>query len=211
MSMRRYARNAYCIVSVLLTLGPLSGPAVPEEPAQAETPQNAPLKTPALDEFRILIDRNIFDAGRGTSSGLAGQEESTAPPKTLRLMGTWLEGDCALALFEAIPEGDQTSLECGGSIAGYAVADIGAHQVMLRNDRGTLELPVGAGLVKEENGNWMVVDPVIPVEPPVPSANNEAGTPPKAQSTAQSTSPPGNTGSEDPSLIRRRHSRKERE
>ena len=115
-------------------------------------------KHPNFNTFRILIDRNIFDATRKPLPGSSGTTADGALlTNAIRLAGTWLEGDRAEALFDRNAGGPPERVARGGAIEGYLVEEVRTDAVVLRNDHETLEVRVGAGLAKGKNGAWTLV------------------------------------------------------
>jgi hypothetical protein len=119
---------------------------------------SASSKIPEFDTFHLLIDRNIFSASRGTpAEDELDAEGAKAFSESARLMGTWLEGDRAVALFEGMPGNTHQTLGRNGVIAGYQIDDIRTDGVTLYNDENTMELQVGSGLAKIDD-SWTVVE-----------------------------------------------------
>ena len=138
--------------------------------AWGEEAKAAPPKRPEFDAFRILIDRNAFDATRSSKAKREAQENADAPPppaQTLRLLGTWIDSENASALFEGDGASPREGVKRGGTIAGYNVEDIRTDAVVLRKDQATIELRVGAGLEKGKDETWSVVE-VVPERKPEP-------------------------------------------
>lgn len=143
------------------------------------TSQNTSDKAPTFEAFRILIERNIFDASRKPLVGASSDTDALMPPsQTLRLMGTWIEGDHRVALFEGMPEQTHQTLEEGGEVAGYHIERIRADAVVLSVASGNTELRVGACLAKGQDGAWKVSDDTTDsAQPATPAAGTaESGT-----------------------------------
>lgn len=125
---------------------------------EAKTP---PSKYPDFETYKILVERNAFDATRNSKAKRDAQANASAPPpprQTLRLLGTWIDSENASALFEGDGTTPREGVKRGGTIAGYTVEDIRTDAVVLRKDQETLELRVGSGLEKGENDKWTMVE-----------------------------------------------------
>lgn len=146
-----------------------------------------------FSEFQVLIERNIFDSTRQPRRTFEKREESpTFRPKTVRLIGTWISQDYALALFDGDIDTPREGFSLGTSIVGHQIAEIRTDAVVLLGEHGTLRVPVGAGLVSKEDGTWTVTtSPQIerPVAPSAGSSQAESGTE-IAQKPSESAAPP---------------------
>lgn len=193
MTMRTLGTALLSFATVVLICG-----ATRAEDKQESTPAatSASKKLPAFDEFHILIERNIFDASRKPWAGASAAADASAPPpQTWRLMGTWLENDHAVALFEGMPSATHATLERGAEVAGgYHVQEIGTNGIVLNKDQEASELRVGAGLAKTETGAWSVVDTVAP--PPDAAAEPSQLTP--AQPATTQAAAPATLGQNPP-------------
>ena len=139
--------------------------------AWSDEAKPAPSKHPEFNTYRILMDRNAFDATRNSKAKRDAQADAAAPPpppQTLRLLGTWIEGDDASALFEGDGASPREGVKRGGTLAGYTVEDIRTDAVVLRKDQETVELKVGSGLEKGKDDKWSVVE-VLPERKPDPA------------------------------------------
>jgi hypothetical protein len=125
-------------------------------PAPART-EFAPVK---LDEaaFRIISERNIFNANR---SGGTVRSASTRRPtrvETFALTGTMAYEKGAFAFFEGSSSEFTKVLKTDGLIAGHKLVDILAHAVKLEMDGEVLELAIGSGMRREDQGAWKVTE-----------------------------------------------------
>lgn len=154
------------LASVMLAALVLCCLAAAGNAANPMKPENTKPQHPAFDEFRVIIDRNMFATSNKSASG-ASQEPPAAEPlsQTLRLMGTWIRGDQARALFEESPGNAVKTVEFGDFIADCMVLNICADAIVLHNEQGDIEVPLGASLGKAENGLWTLIDKAAP-DPP---------------------------------------------
>lgn len=163
-----------------------------------------------FDAFRILIERNIFDSTRKPPSAVpaAGPTPPPPPPRqVLRLMGTYLRDGRSFALFEGTEEVPIEALEKGGAIAEYRIKEIRVRAVVLANAQGTLEIPVGAGLNKGEDGRWTIVDKPV-VNQPNPDTAGNAESKPSADGSASGTQEASGDKAESEALERLRERRR---
>ena len=114
-----------------------------------------------FEEYRIVVDRNIFDRNRHRQRS---PEESTRPESTqpdrrhVDLTGVVIGRDKAVAFLEGPEPGDAAQLTSGGMIAGHRVAEISAGHVAFVKDGEKVDVPVGARLVEADEGRWQVQD-----------------------------------------------------
>lgn len=132
---------------------------------------------PSFDTFRILIDRNIFSSqrvSRSTEVAELAKELAAKPPSdVLRLMGTYLTPERTLALFEGTADVPGGALKVGDSIVGYRLDQVRVDGVVMSNAQGKIDIPVGAGLTKNDAGAWVeVASPTI--SPPLDTASSAA-------------------------------------
>ncbi len=112
-----------------------------------------------FDAFRLLLERNIFNAKR--TSRPASEAKSAAPPspkQRVRLMGVCLDANRRVALFEESDDVSPIAIELGGFIAGHRIQEIRVDAVVMASEAATVELSVGAGLSQDKDGHWAVVE-----------------------------------------------------
>ena len=128
--------------------------------------------------FKLIPERNIFNASRSAGSGPAGNGEvkKAARVETLTLVGTMLyeAGEKGpYAFFEGSSAEYRQVLTSGKSIAGYTLAEIGRGGIRLDAGDQRLEVRVGTSLRREEEGPWQVIAaPAAAL--PSPSGSSEA-------------------------------------
>jgi len=115
-----------------------------------------------LDEssFRIVSERNIFNANR--SGGTVRSSSSRRPVRveSFALVGTMAYEKGAFAFFEGSSSEFTKVLKTDGIIAGYKLVDILANAVELEINGQMIELPIGSGLRREDQGAWKVSDSI---------------------------------------------------
>lgn len=148
---------------VLMILIGMAGQAV-----WSEDGKTAPSKYPAFDKYKILVERNAFDATRTSRAKREAQDNAAVPPpppQALRLLGTWIDGENASALFEGDGANPREGVKRGDNLVGYTIEEIRADAVVLRKDQETLEIRVGSGIEKGSDEKWKVVETVSIKQP----------------------------------------------
>jgi hypothetical protein len=166
----------YRLLLLLATLGVIRA-AEPAKPAAASTeaPASAPVLTPAasLDAFRLIIDRNIFNANR---TGRRERSEAPAPRlDTITLVGTMDYEKGEFAFFDGSDADSRKALRVGQSIAQFTVTKITNEGVELERGGKPLKMAVRQQLRRSEGGDWSL-DPLDTLRPEAASASNSADT-----------------------------------
>jgi hypothetical protein len=117
--------------------------------------ESAPVK---LDEssFRIVSERNIYNANRSGGTVRSASSRRPARVETFALVGTMAYEKGAFAFFEGSSSEFTKALKPDGVIAGYKLVDILANGVKLEMDGQVMELAIGSGLRREDQGAWKV-------------------------------------------------------
>lgn len=131
-------------------------PAPPAKPSPA-TAAAAPQKQ---DEaaFRIIGDRNIFNANRSGGRVTTASTRRPARIETVTLVGTMAYERGAFAFFDGSSSEYSKVLQASGVIAGHKLVDVLADGVKLEADGKQFELPVGSQLRREDAGAWLVAE-----------------------------------------------------
>jgi len=112
---------------------------------------------PDYGSFRIITDRNIFNANRsGRTSRRPRETPRPSKVDTVTLLGTMSYEKGRFAFFDGSDSQYRATLEREGTIAGLKVVDIGANHVKLDADGKPFDLRVGAQLRREDGGEWNV-------------------------------------------------------
>ncbi len=120
----------------------------------------APSAAPDFSAFRIVTERNIFDAKRsGRSSRSGGERRRVARVDTVALVGTlsYEKGD--YAFFDGSSSEYRKALKPGATIAGYTLEQVLPNRVKLTRSGASnapVELKVGLQLRREDDGEWQV-------------------------------------------------------
>jgi hypothetical protein len=158
---RRWVFSISLVALLFCGLGATDNSPEPQKSDDAKT------QHPPFEAFHILIERNIFGTKNQSAPDTAQNAPNANPyAHTIRLMGTWIEGERAQALFEENPGNLCRILEPGQSIAEYVVQTICTNTVVLHNGQGDVELPVGAGLGQNDAGQWTLTEHVSPAQLP---------------------------------------------
>lgn len=122
--------------------------------------------TPAdakFDNFRLIIERNIFNPNR-VGRVRAGSEERAPHIDTIALVGTMQSDKGVMAFFDSPDSAFRKALREGQSVGEFKVKKIRPDGVDLERNGEPLALRVAQQLVKPEGGDWKVsaVEPLPP-------------------------------------------------
>ena len=112
---------------------------------------------PDYASFRIVADRNIFNANR--SGGPVRTTRETRNPnrvEAFRLVGIMEYDKGTFAFFDGTSSDYKKALSSQGRIAGYALTSLTAESVTLEADGKKLEVRVGMQVRREDDGEWEV-------------------------------------------------------
>jgi hypothetical protein len=108
--------------------------------------------------FRIVAERNIFNANR--SGGQVRVSSSRRPTRvdSFALVGTMAYQKGVFAFFQGSSSEFTKVIKTNDVIAGYKLVDIYADGVKLEADGKDIELPVGSQMRREDQGAWQVAE-----------------------------------------------------
>jgi hypothetical protein len=106
--------------------------------------------------FKLISDRNIFNANRSRRGG-GGAEEAPRHVDSITLVGTMSYEKGTYAFFDGSSSDYRKVLDRGKSIAGYQLTQIDGDEVKLLAGTNVVELRIGMQLRREEEGEWQVV------------------------------------------------------
>lgn len=146
------ASSALCVLAETT-----NAPAVPKSAPQAA--EAAPPPTAAsrgMDEsaFRILAERNIFNANRSGGQVRVSSSRRPARVESFTLVGTMAYAKGAYAFFAGSSSEFSKAIKAGGVIAGHKIVDVLANAVKLEADGKILDLPIGSAMRREDEGPW---------------------------------------------------------
>lgn len=105
--------------------------------------------------FRIVTERNIFNANRSGRSSRPRNEPKRQPRiDAFGLVGTMSSPKGLLAFFDGSSGDYRKALPIGGKLAGYEIVRIDNSQVELLAGAQKITLPIGAQLRREDEGEW---------------------------------------------------------
>lgn len=130
-------------------------------PPPATASASPPLASAAtsLDEtaFRIIAERNIFNANRsGGTVRLSTRRPSVV--ESFTLVGTLAYEKGVFAFFEGTSSEFTKVLKPAGIIAGHKLVDVYVNSVKLDVDGKEIELPLGSQMRREDEGTWHVAE-----------------------------------------------------
>lgn len=153
---------ALWLTGVSVGAQPTNPPAGTHAPATTNAPiaaKPAPVPRPSpsakLEEadFRIVSERNIFNANRsGGQVRLATRR--AARVESFTLVGTMAYEKGTFAFFEGSSSEFTKAVKTDGVIAGYKLKHINTTGVQLEADGKTVDLPMGAAMRREDEGTW---------------------------------------------------------
>jgi hypothetical protein len=112
--------------------------------------------TISLDAFRLITDRNIFNANR-TSRRDRSTEIPVARVDTITLVGTMDYDKGVYAFFDGSDAELRKALQAGQPIAQFTVTTIARDGVELTRDGKTFKMNIGQQLRRPEGGDWTLV------------------------------------------------------
>lgn len=116
-------------------------------------------EAPDLGHFRIILDRNIFNASRsGARPAPARTVRRPVRVDTLALVGTLESGSTRVAFFDGSNSDYRKAVRPGEEVAGLTVQEIHFERVYLVRESQRWELPVGGALRREEEADWQMSD-----------------------------------------------------
>jgi hypothetical protein len=131
-----------------------------EQPATPE-PKPAATGGPAdFSAFRIVSERNIFNGNRAAGSGVRfnSTRSSTvrrdAVVESFTLVGVLVSDRSRTAFFDGSSPEFTGTLNTGEKLAGFQVKEILHTGVCLEEGTNTIEIAVGSGLRREDQGLW---------------------------------------------------------
>ena len=152
------------VVATNATIASTTNPtAVVAEPVQSPAPEIKPVPAPApgkldFSSFKLVSDRNIFNgnrSGQRLTATRASTQQRSVRVESFSLVGTLLAEDkVPVAFFDGTSSELRKSLKAGGSIAGFTVQEILHAGVRLVEGTNTLDVLVGSGLRREDEGLW---------------------------------------------------------
>jgi len=127
----------------------------PANEARETTQVEAPSQGISEPSFRIIGDRNIFNANRsGGTVRLSSRRPSRV--ESFTLVGTMAYEKGVFAFFEGSSSELTKVLKLEGVIAGHKLVDIFANSVKFEADGKEIELAVGSQLRREDEGAWQL-------------------------------------------------------
>lgn len=133
------------------------------QPQAAEDRERASTNAPSrLDyaAFRIIAERNIFNAGRSGRVSERTNRDTRRPARvdSFALVGTMSYEKGRFAFFDGSSSDYRKVLPTGGQIAGHKIKAIAPASVTLEAEGKAVELKVNAQLRREDDGVWEVTD-----------------------------------------------------
>lgn len=149
---------------VLLVLGGLLQ-AQPTNPPPASAAEPARGRRVDYSAFRVIAERNIFNASRSGGRAAAPPREARRPARvdTLALVGVMSYEKGTFAFFDGSSGEFRKATRSGGTVGDFKVVDIRPERVQLENGTNRFELRVGARLRREDQGPWQLSESTEPL------------------------------------------------
>lgn len=151
---------------------PAGAPEPPRARGESVAREAAPARNRRADftAFRLIAERNIFNAARSGGRASAPPRETRRPARvdTLALVGVMSYAKGTFAFFDGSSGEFRKAVQTGGTVAGLKVVDIQPERVQLENGTNRFELRVGARLRREDQGAWQVSESTEPLPTPGP-------------------------------------------
>jgi hypothetical protein len=106
--------------------------------------------------FRIVPERNIFNANRSGGGQVRGPSRRPSSVEYFALVGTMDYEKGIFAFFEGSSSQFTKVLKPSEVIAGHKLLEISANGVKLEADGKKLDLPVGSQMRREDEGAWQM-------------------------------------------------------
>ncbi len=133
------------------------------------------------ESFRIISDRNIFNASRSPRGGGGRRDRSTEKAiktESFALLGTLSYEKGIFAFFDGSSSEYRKALKPEDTIAGFKITAISPNLVKLEGKGTNIEMTVSMQMKKEDEGEWHLAGSTRTTEP---------------ASSATSTNTPANT------------------
>jgi len=172
---------------------------------QAEEAPALPLPERAgYESFRLIVERNIFNANRQKARPVQPVRERQEAPKVTQftLIGTLITEASSYAFFSGTEPEFNGVFELGDTIAGRVITGIRSNGITLAGDNPVLLLEVGKGLRRVGDGEWEPIAGREAARPGPPITQSQTGPAASAGDTrADSAQTPA--GAPDSDILRR--------
>ena len=113
---------------------------------------------PSFNEFRIVLERNIFDPDRRAPQRDFKRplREETTPPEQVRLLGVFFNEKEATIFFEGSQSSYNGEWKPGDMIAGFRIGKSQTNGVVLEKNGKKIHLSVGSVMAKTNGEDWQI-------------------------------------------------------
>lgn len=121
-----------------------------------ETNEVAQAEAAGVDAFAIVWKRNIFDPNRARDGEKPPVTEPEHVPVTdsFTLLGSMSYEKGSFAFFDGSSSDYRKTLQPGGKIGDFTVAEIEPSKVVLEGGEKKIDFPVGAQMKRQDKGEW---------------------------------------------------------
>ncbi|RJP26503.1 MAG: hypothetical protein C4527_15185 [Candidatus Omnitrophota bacterium] len=110
----------------------------------------------SYEQFRILVERNIFNPDRRKKITVQPRVEPTPVIEEFSLIGTMIADATVYAFFEGTHSGYDAVCKLGETIADHEIVEIGTSNIKLQVNGQPLTLSVGMALRRQDQGEWQL-------------------------------------------------------
>lgn len=145
---------------------------------EAKTKPTPPTGKLDFSSFKPVVDRNIFNgnrSGQRMTSTRSSTQQRSVRVEAFTLVGTLISERGSTALFDGTSSEFRKPLKAGGTIAGFTVKEILHAGVRLAEGTNTLDVRVGSGLRREDEGLWKPATGGSYASTPSIASNRESG------------------------------------
>ncbi len=129
-------------------------------PVEVSSPSSPNSRGMEDSAFRIVAERNIFNANRSGGQVRLSSSQRPARVESFTLVGTMAYEKGAYAFFAGSSSEFSKVIKTTGVIAGHKVVDVLANSVKLEADGKITDLPIGSAMRREDEGAWKLGDAV---------------------------------------------------
>lgn len=115
----------------------------------------------AFENFKLILDRNIFNPDRRAPRERDKERERQPEPpreESFTLLGTMSYADKQLAFFSGTDSEWSGAVKLGESLANHKVSSVDYDKVILEYEGKIIELSIGAGRLKRGEEAWNTTD-----------------------------------------------------
>ena len=121
--------------------------------------EKASLAKPEYKDFKIILNRNIFDPDRRPKTvytPVSTRKTKTRTKERIHLMGSLISDTRTISFWDGSGLEGSGELNVGENVAGYRICKILTDKVSLEKEGRRLEVPIDSSLVMNDAGDWEI-------------------------------------------------------